>query len=130
MILEDKVLVLDIDGTICPIKKKGQSYADLEPIPEMLKKVLDYKANGFEIIFFTSRNMRTHQGNVGKINATTLKTIIAWLDKFEIPYDEIHIGKPWAGKKGFYVDDRAVRPSEFLNHSYEEIRKMTGSEDA
>ena len=54
------------------------------------------------------------QGQIGKINANTLPLILDWLAQHEIPYDEIHVGKPWCGTEGFYVDDKAVRPSEFL----------------
>ena len=38
-----------------------------------------------------------------------------------MPYDDIVIGKPWCGFEGFYVDDKAIRPSEFSTLSYEEI---------
>ena len=65
--------------------------------------------------------MKTFQGNVGKINANTLKEMFTWMDKYQIPYDEIHIGKPWPGNNGFYIDDRAVRPNEFLSMSEQEI---------
>ena len=30
--------VFDIDGTICPLKKKGEKYEDLVPFPEIVKK--------------------------------------------------------------------------------------------
>ena len=126
MINEDKVLVFDIDQTICEKKTPEKDYADLEPIQDVVEKLKEYKKNGFYIIFYTARNMRTFQGNVGKLNAVTLKKIIGWLDKHEIEYDEIHVGKPWAGKKGFYVDDRAIRPDEFVNLSYDEIKTLTG----
>ena len=43
---------------------------------------------------------------------------------FYMPYDEIIYGKPWPGKRGFYVDDRAVRPDEFLKYSEEELKKV------
>ena len=79
------------------------------------------KENGFEIIISTSRNIRTYEGNVGKINANTLPIIIKWLDKNSVPYDEIYVGKPWCGIEGFYIDDKAVRPSELVNMSYDEI---------
>jgi capsule biosynthesis phosphatase len=130
MILEDKVLVFDIDGTICPTKRSDQSYSDLEPLPEMINKINAYKKEGFNIVFYTARNMRTHQGNIGKMNANTLKDLMEWMDKHEIHYDEIHIGKPWPGKNGFYVDDRCIRPDEFLSKSYEEIRELTGLTNA
>ena len=72
--------------------------------------------------------MRTYDGNIGKIAANTLPIIVDWLKKHDIPFDEIHIGKPWCGQEGFYVDDRAVRPSEFRKHSYDEIKKLLGLE--
>jgi capsule biosynthesis phosphatase len=46
---------------------------------------------------------------------------MAWLDRHQVPYDELHVGKPWGGKGGFYVDDKAIRPDEFTRLSYEEI---------
>lgn len=124
MIAEDKVIVLDIDGTLCHFKNKNESYLDLLPKQDVLDKVLEYRAQGFYIILFTARQMRTHEGNVGRINAHTGKMLFEWLDKFNIPYDEIHFGKPWCGRNGFYVDDKAIRPDEFVNLSYEEIMAL------
>lgn len=125
MIESDKVIVLDIDGTLCYKRKSNESYLDVLPIQSTLDKVKEYKKMGFYIILFTARQMRTHEGNVGKINAVTGKELFAWLEKFEIPFDEVHLGKPWCGHNGFYVDDKAIRPDEFEKLSYEEIIKLT-----
>jgi capsule biosynthesis phosphatase len=130
MIEAEKCLVLDVDGTLCRLKSKDQDYADLDPIPEMIEKVRGYKAAGFHIILSTARNMRTYDGNIGKINANTTKVLLEWLERHDIPFDELHVGKPWAGKGGFYVDDRAIRPSEFLKLSYEDILALTAGETA
>ena len=116
--------VFDIDGTLCPIKKKHEKYEDLVPYQEMVDKIREYKAGGAKIVFFTSRNMNSYQNNLGLINANTAKTIIQWLDKWNIPYDEIYYGKPWPGHRGFYVDDRTVRPDEFLRYSEEELHAI------
>lgn len=116
--------VFDIDGTLCPIKEKDQEYIDLVPYPEMVEKLKEYKAGGAKIVLFTSRNMNSYGGNIGLINANTAKVLLQWLDKWEIPYDEIIYGKPWPGKRGFYVDDRAVRPDEFLKYSEEELKSI------
>ena len=118
---ETLTLVFDIDGTICPIKKSEERYEDLITNFSVLEKLKKYKEAGAKIIFFTSRNMNTFNGNIGLINANTAKILIKWLDKWEIPYDEIVYGKVWPGKKGFYIDDRAVRPDEFLKYSEEEL---------
>jgi capsule biosynthesis phosphatase len=58
-----------------------------------------------------------------------LPVMIEWLRRHDVPYDELHIGKPWCGEDGFYVDDRAVRPSEFLSKSYEELRALVKNEE-
>ena len=39
-------------------------------------------------------------------------------------FDEIVYGKVWPGHKGFYVDDRTVRPDEFLKYSPEELEEI------
>ena len=121
MMYEDYSFVFDIDGTLCPIKKKEERYEDLIPYANMVEKLRYYKENGAKIILLTSRNMNSYSGNIGVINKNTAKILLAWLDKWDIPYDEIIYGKPWPGHKGFYVDDRTVRPDEFLNCSVEEM---------
>ncbi|MEO0038707.1 MAG: hypothetical protein RIQ59_1918, partial [Bacteroidota bacterium] len=67
--------------------------------------------------------------NIGKINVNTLPVIIDWLDKNKIEYDEIFVGKPWCGFDGFYIDDKAIRPSEFLKYNYEEIKQLLENEN-
>lgn len=125
MISNDKVLVFDVDGTICPIRKQGQNYKDMIPYPEMVYRIKQYNKAGFRIIFNTARNMVTYQGNIGEINAKTLPALIEWLDHWDIPYDEVHVGKPHPAH-GFVIDDKAVRPDEFLNKTYEELLTITG----
>jgi capsule biosynthesis phosphatase len=129
MINEDKVIVMDIDGTLCEKKNDRQTYLEVKPNDLVLFKLRKYVEQGFYIILFTSRNMKTHQGNIGRINANTAKLLFEWLDKHDVPYDEIHFGKPWCGKSGFYVDDKAIRPNEFLKYSYEEIIKLLRGEE-
>lgn len=124
-----KRLVIDLDGTLAEVRA-DTPYAERRPVPEMVEALRRYAALGFEIVIHSSRNMRTHQGSIGKINALTLPVIVAWLDRHQIPYDEIIVGKPWCGTDGFYVDDRAVRPSEFARLSYEEIMALVEVECA
>lgn len=116
--------ILDIDGTICPIKKKEQTYSDLVPYSDIVQKIKEYHNQGAKIVLFTSRNMNSYNGNIGLINANTAKILFSWLEKWKIPYDEIIFGKPWPGHNGFYVDDRTVRPDEFLNCSVSELNTI------
>ena len=121
---EDLTFVFDVDGTLCPVKKEDERYEDIVPYPEMVAKIREYKAGGAKIILLTSRNMNSDNGNIGLINAKTAKILLNWLDKWEIPYDEIIYGKPWPGHHGFYVDDRTVRPSEFLTKTVPELDEI------
>lgn len=121
---KDYSFVFDIDGTICPIKRKEEKYEDLIPYDNIVEKIRYYKENGAKITLFTSRNMNTYGGNLGMINKNTAKILLEWLDKWNIPYDEIMYGKPWPGHKGFYVDDRTVRPDEFLNYTVDELDEI------
>lgn len=114
-----KKLIFDIDDTICyttPAVGYGKSIPNLE----MIAKINEYYEQGFTICFYTSRNMRTYNGNIGEINKHTLPIILEWLEKNKVLYHEIIVGKPWC-ENGFYVDDKNIRPDEFLSKSYREI---------
>lgn len=129
MIGAEKVLVMDVDGTLCELKKPGESYADVTPRRNVISKLAGYRAQGFRIVLYTSRNMRTYDGNIGEITARTLPVLLDWLARHGVEYDEIHVGKPWAGVGGFYVDDRTVRPAEFVELSYDEVLQRINAGD-
>lgn len=120
----DGVLVVDVDGTLCDIKQEGESYDDLAPREDMLAKLREYQGKGYRICLFSSRNMRTYGGNIGLINKHTAPQMLRWLEKWDVPCDEIIFGKPWPRQKGFYIDDRAIRPDEFLDLSESEIQDL------
>lgn len=122
-----KRLVFDLDGTLT-LGSNGD-YSKDEPDLDMIEKLREYKSQGFEIIIFTARQMRTYQCNIGKINAHTLPIIIRWLDEHFVPYDEVFVGKPWCGNDGFYVDDKSIRPSEFKALTLEEINTLLEKEN-
>lgn len=114
-------IIIDVDGTLCPLKSADARYCDLVPFPQMLARLRQYRERGFRIALHTSRNMRTHGGNLGLINALTAPELVDWLRRWDVPFDELHLGKPWPGPGGFYIDDRTVRPDEFLALEYDEL---------
>jgi capsule biosynthesis phosphatase len=124
MITQEKVAVIDVDGTWAGRRESGQSYADICAVPTVVQKVRSLKKEGYWIILYTSRNMRTYGGNIGQIMRHTAPVLVEWLARHEIPYDELHFGKPWCGHDGFYVDDRAIRPREFVTLDLEEIEAI------
>ena len=117
-----KRLIIDVDDTIC--YTKNGDYKNSSPNTALVTTLRQYKEMGFEIVLMTSRNMRTYSGNVGKINANTLPILIEWLELHNIPYDELYMAKPWCGYEGFYVDDKAIRPSEFISMNFDEIHEL------
>lgn len=123
-----KKLIVDLDGTIT--RSDTSDYSNVSPNTEVIERLRDYKNQGFVIVISTARNMRTYENNVGKINIHTLPIITKWLDKHDVPYDEVLVGKPWCGTEGFYIDDRAVRPSEFTSMTLEAIQSMIKKETA
>ncbi|EIC22606.1 HAD family hydrolase [Thiorhodovibrio frisius] len=124
-----KRLIIDVDETLT-ISHPDTTYESVAPNLEVIARLRAYRAEGFEVVLSTARNMRTYDGNIGKINAHTLPILIDWLKRHDVPYDEIWTGKPWCGFEGFYVDDKAVRPDEFLRYSYEEICKLISAGNA
>lgn len=121
-----KKLIVDLDHTIT--LGDTNDYENVSPNLPVIQQLHTYKAQGFDIVINTARNMRTYEGNVGKINIHTLPIITAWLDKHKVPYDEVLVGKPWCGKEGFYIDDRAIRPSEFASKNFDEITALLEQE--
>ena len=121
-----KRLIVDLDNTIS-YTIKGD-YVNSKPIEQTINMLRKYHDEGWEIVINSSRNMRTYDANVGKINIYTLPNIISWLNKYNVPYDEIIVGKPWCGYDGFYIDDKAIRPSEFHSMNEKEIHKLLEKE--
>lgn len=120
--MNPKRLVIDLDETVC-FTTDGD-YHNSRPNLPVISKLRWYKAQGFDVVFHSARNMRTHEGNLGKIAALTLPIVIDWLKRHDIPFDEIVMGKPWCGTNGFYVDDKAIRPDEFASLTYTEIMAL------
>lgn len=122
-----KKLIVDLDGTIT--LGNNPNYLEVSPNEDVVERLREYRNKGFSIVISTARNMRTYEGNVGEINIHTLPIILKWLDKHQVPYDEVLVGKPWCGFEGFYIDDKAIRPSEFISMSHQEIMVLLEKEN-
>lgn len=109
---EKKRFCFDFDNTLVTYPKIPNDYTSVEPIWETINYLKKLKENGHTIIIYTARRMRTHYGNVGAVIADIGQITLDTLKKFDIPYDEIYFGKPYAH---FYVDDLMVDPKSDLN---------------
>jgi len=99
-------ICIDLDGVVAELRKPGEQYADLAPVPGAVEKLKSLKAAGHYLILCTARHMKTCEGNVGLVVARQGRVTLDWLAKHGIPYDEMHFGKPHAD---IYLDDNAVR---------------------
>ena len=106
----------DLDNTLVTYPKISGDYSTVEPIQDNIDLLRYLKKNGNTIIIYTARRMCTHNGCIGKVTADIGKLTLDTLDKFNIPYDEIYFGKPYAD---YYIDDSAVSP-------YDDLEKELG----
>ena len=106
----------DLDNTLVSSPRIDGDYSTVDPIKDNINYLKYLYSIGHTIIIHTARRMRTHSGNVGRVQADVAKITFDTLDKFNIPYHEIYFGKPYAD---FYIDDLAI-------NAYEDIEKITG----
>lgn len=105
--LKPKRYCFDLDNTLVTYPQIKGDYTTVEPIKHNITFLKYLKKLGNTIIIYTARRMKTHSGNQGKLLADIGKITFDTLDKFEIPYDEIYFGKPYAD---YYIDDLAISP--------------------
>lgn len=97
---------IDLDGVLCQLRREGQTYRDVEPIPGAVEKLRALRAAGHVVIIHTARHMKTTGGNTGLVVARVGAITLEWLALHGFEYDEIYFGKPWAD---IYIDDNALR---------------------
>ena len=107
-------ICIDLDGVLCEIRRPGQSYAEVKPLPGAVEKLKELRRAGYEIVIATARHMKSCDHNVGKVVARQGLVTLEWLTRNGFEYDEIWFGKPHCD---VYIDDNAYRFS-----SWDEIR--------
>jgi phosphoglycolate phosphatase-like HAD superfamily hydrolase len=101
--MENKVLVFDMDGTIADLygvdnwledlkAENPRPYEKAKPIypADILNTLLEiFKANGWRIVVTTW----LAKGSTKEYDNLVREAKLAWLDKYDFPYDEIHLVK-------------------------------------
>lgn len=105
-------ICVDMDSTICKEKLNGEDYYSLEPVEDAVEILKTLKEKGYYIVIHTARGMKTYNNNHGKIIAAHSTSLIEWLKKWEIPFDEILFGKPHVE---CYIDDKGYRFDNWKN---------------
>jgi capsule biosynthesis phosphatase len=106
----------DLDNTLVTYPKIKGDYSTANPIINNINYLKFLKENGHTIIIHTARRMKTHNGDINKVVDDIGLLTIETLKKFDIPYDELYFGKPYAN---YYIDDLAIK-------SYDELDKELG----
>jgi len=116
-------IVFDLDGVICELKKPSESYSDVNPRKKVIQKMRNLREQGHYLIIHTGRHMRTCDGDVAKVIEKIGKTTEDWLVKWDVPYDELIFGKPYAD---MYIDDLGIEfsSSEKLGERLESIQPV------
>jgi capsule biosynthesis phosphatase len=99
-------ICLDLDDTINYCKKPEEEYGNEEPQERAVEVIRKWKSQGHYIIIQTARHMNTCNGNVGQVVARQGLTTLEWLNKYNVPFDELWFGKPHAD---VFIDDKAIR---------------------
>lgn len=103
------MICVDVDDTIC--QTTNRDYANSVPIEPMVARLREARALGYHIVLHTARGQGRSNGSWQNVADEVRSEVTAFCERYAIPFDALVLGKPWAR---WYVDDKAIRPDEFL----------------
>ena len=113
--MNNKVFLIDIDGTICDDIKNEDShlYESAEVFPDALETLNKWYHDGAHITFFTAREEKDR-----------LVTAL-WLRKHKFKYHGLVMGKPRCtdDQEYHWIDNRKVRATQYLTKFTELVTK-------
>jgi len=109
-------ICFDLDNTLVSYPIIPNDYTTVKPLQKNIDYLKYLKKFGHTIIIYTARKMKSSGSNIGLVNKNVGKITFDTLEKFDIPYDEIYFGKPYAD---FYIDDLAF-------NAYTDLEKELG----
>lgn len=118
-----KTLVVDVDDTIS--RTENRDYANSIPYTSMIRKLNNLYDNGWDVIYFTARGQLSANKDLEVINNTRLPVLVKWMEDNGVKYTEVLFGKPFGD---YYIDDKAIRPDEFLGMSFDNFEGRSGAE--
>lgn len=115
-----KTIVCDVDDTI--LFTKDRDYDNSVPNNVVCQKLREAKSLGWRIVLYTARGIGRSGGNIELVRDDVVEEITSFCSKYNVPFDELVIGKPWGR---YYVDDKAIRPDEFVNLDLKNIPEVS-----
>lgn len=109
-------IVIDVDDTLCD--NKGRDYINATPYRDVINKVNLLYNEGYYIILYTARGMKSCNGDLKKIKEKNEAILIEWLQKHNVKYHELIFGKVLGD---IYVDDKAMEVRDFVNAPFAKL---------
>ena len=110
----DKRIICDVDDTIST--HINRDYENAIPHTDIIEKLNSLYDSGYEIVYMTARGQLSFKGDIEKIEKYRKPVLEKWLKKHNVKYTDLVFTKPLGI---YYVDDKALRPDEFMNMEYE-----------
>lgn len=108
-------ICVDVDGTLVSPPAVPGDYSTVRVYERVAASLRALKAAGHTVVLATARGMLSCGGNLGTLTPRVVPTLMATLAAADVPFDELHVGKPYAD---VYVDDKAVNVhSDSLAHA-------------
>jgi hypothetical protein len=117
-----KCIAVDFDGVIHKYSEKWKDGTIYDGPISGVKEALEKLSKNYKILIFSTRNF-DRIGEDGKDQKNQIKEMEQWLNKYNIPYDEIYTGtgKPIAK---LYIDDNAYRFEGSWSTAVQDIEKI------
>lgn len=120
---KSKTIVCDVDDTISTHYNRDYENAVPHwPIIDKLNRLYD---EGWEIIYLTARGQLSFNGDLALIEKHRRPVLEAWLHKHGVKYSKLSFQKELAQ---YYIDDKAIRPEDFLKMDMEVLVGGSGAE--
>lgn len=118
-----QTIVVDVDDTIST--HTNRDYPNAIPDQRMITKLNAMYNEGWDIVYYTARGQVSCKGDIDLIEERNRTVLETWMKRNNVLYTKIVFGKPMGF---YYIDDKAMRPDEFLNSSFENLKGGSGAE--
>lgn len=109
----DKILIVDVDGTI--LTAQNRDYANAIEHPAIIGKLNDLHRKGWTVVYFTARGQLSKNGDMRRIEKENRPVLENWLKQHRVEYDYLLFNKPYGA---WYIDDKALNLKDFLNKNF------------
>ena len=107
--MNNKIIYVDIDGTIC--NQTNSDYENAVPYTNAVNKINKLYEQGNKIVIYTSRYMKTSKDDVEKAHKLGYEFTLNQLNSWGLKFHELKMGKP---QYDILIDDKAFNYNKSL----------------